>query len=198
MSRGKAMVLLLVMSGAVLFWHNRNDIDAYTGPTSSAGSPQEVLLPPTSDSYTVIGEVTGIKNFVVKYDNDFYRGGEPVSEEGMEYLKNQGIKTIITITPNQLEEELSAQYGINLVSLEFTKKTLNKDVLDQYFDILNKYDKPWYVHCHGGTHRGGVLGAAYRLKVLRWDWNRSIIEYGMLGGSLKDDYCMLEILKNHK
>ena len=57
---------------------------------------------------------------------------------------------------------------------------------------------PLYVHCHGGTHRAGVLGVAYRIHKCGWPWEKALLEHGRLGGSLKDDHIMLASIRTLK
>ena len=52
-------------------------------------SPEQAVveLPEPGETYEVVGTVQGLNKFVVRYDDNFIRGGEPIAKEGMETLK---------------------------------------------------------------------------------------------------------------
>ena len=61
--------------------------DATTTASPKDYHETAVKLPAKSDDYIVHGEKPGIKNFVVQYDENLYRGGKPTSPEGVKTLK---------------------------------------------------------------------------------------------------------------
>ncbi len=56
---------------------------------------------------------------------------------------------------------------------------------------------PLYVHCHGGTHRGGVLMLFVRLHVEGWPLEKALVEFGRLGGDLKGDHPKIEVVRKY-
>jgi len=79
-----------------------------TDSITSATKPKtKVFLPLEKGDYEVIGILPGLKNFVVKYDSKFYRGGDIFSEQAFDSLTNLGIKTIISVTPTDFEKKFS-------------------------------------------------------------------------------------------
>jgi protein tyrosine phosphatase (PTP) superfamily phosphohydrolase (DUF442 family) len=185
------MLTVLIFAGACSKWKT----DSMTGATPKA--KEKIKLPPKSDSYVVLGETKGIKNFVVKYDDNCYRGGDILSEEGIKYLKKIGIQTIISVTPTALEKQLCSKHDIKLVELEFAKtKGLSKEQIKLFKAIISSQKNcPVYAHCYGGSHRGGILGVAYRIYICNWPKEKAENEFVILGGSLKDDAIMLQSLK---
>ncbi len=92
-----------------------------------------VKLPESGEDYKLLGQIPGLKNFAVQYDDNFYRGGEVLSIEGMENLKKWGIKTIFSVTPTDLERLLAEKFNIKLVELNFEKKSgIPVNVLERY------------------------------------------------------------------
>lgn len=82
------------------------------------------------------------------------------------------------------------------MEMPFDKKTgLPPADLKRYLALFTKDNMPIYVHCHGGTHRDGTLGVAYRVHTCGWDWDKALLEHARLGGSLKDDHVMLESIR---
>lgn len=150
-----------------------------TGLTAAEG---EIQLPQPGATYEVLGVTPGLKNFAVKYTDDWYRGGMPLAVEGGEAWRSWGIRTVISIAPSDLERVLCEQLGITLVEIEFEKTTLTSEVLDRFAAVVEAAEKPIYVHCHGGTHRGGALSLAYRLAFAQMEREAAIGEYEALGG----------------
>jgi protein tyrosine/serine phosphatase len=170
--------------------------DAVTGATLNY-HPKEISLPPQAGEYKVLGQLKGLKNFVVKYDEHLYRGGEPYSTAAAPELQQIGIKTIISITPTDFEREFCGKYEFKLVEIPFEKTSGPSPAdLNLYLQTVKTGTGPFYVHCHGGTHRGGVLGVAYRTLILNWPYEKALVEYGRLGGDLLDDHAMLEAVQS--
>ncbi|MDD5134735.1 MAG: hypothetical protein PHP01_04935 [Phycisphaerae bacterium] len=165
---------------------------AYAPQSSSSAKP---ILPAQSDYYQIIEKTDGVKSFVVKYDNNFYRGGEIVSEEGFQKLQKLGIKTIVSITPTDFEKDTAKKYGIAVRELAFEPTAFDSNDIEQYLGIIKRNEGPFYVHCHSGLHRAGAFGLIYRLAINQWEFDRALIEFGNLGGSLLDDQRMISAVK---
>ena len=90
---------------------------------------------------------------------------------------------MISITPTDLERLICEKHELELVELPFEKeKGVPQASFDKLVDILKNGKKPVYIHCHGGTHRGGLLCFAYRTAVLGWETDKAKKEYEILGG----------------
>jgi len=194
------IVLMLLLSVPVFFGCSqlgRSHSDAVTSATPKYDKSKPIILPPENESYVVLGKMDGLKNFVVKYDAQLYRGGELYSDTGMKSLESLGIQTIVSIIPNDTERALIKKSSMTLVEIPFDKKSgVTQEGLKRYLDLFSGNQTPVYVHCHGGTHRASVLGVAYRVHKCGWSWERAILEHGYLGGSLKDDQIMLQSIRN--
>jgi protein tyrosine/serine phosphatase len=118
-----------------------------------------------------------ISNFG-KMDDRFYRGGRP-KQRDFESLKALGIKTVIDLTDNTPEEKgyVEAQ-GMRYVNLAIPDKRDPSDAQIQQF--LKLVDDPstgkFYVHCAGGRHRTGVMGAVYRFNNYHWTFDQVYAE----------------------
>ncbi len=169
--------------------------DAVTGATPKY-QHGKTALPPEVGAYKVIGVLNGLKKYVIRYDNKLYRGGEPFADSAVQSLKKYGIRTVISITPTDQERKLCKDNGLTLVEIPFEKtKGLSPDDLKRYLKTLKTGASPFYVHCHGGTHRGGVLGVAYRVHIQGWPYEKALVEHGRLGGDLMADHIMLESVR---
>lgn len=168
--------------------------DALTGATYHTINKAE--LPPQAGEYEVIGLVDGLHNHVVKYDEKIYRGGEPETPAAADFFQKHQIKTIVTVTPSDLERQLAEQYGILLVEIPFDAVSgPTRNDIDKLLNTIKEQEGPFYIHCHGGTHRAGVLAMAYRIFVLGWSYDKAAVEYGRLGGDLKNDHSLLESVR---
>lgn len=161
--------------------------------TPKSSGAYERKLPPPDDMYEIIGFVPGIRGFVVKYDGKLYRGGELYSDAAAAWLREQGIRTLVSVTPTKAERKLAQKHGLELVELTFEKSDgpAHRDI-HRLLDVLNASEGNVYAHCRGGTHRGGVLGVIYRVHALGWSEDKALLEFGRLGGSLMDDHDMLD------
>lgn len=173
--------------------------DATTKASPRGGASGQVILPPKGDTYEVLACLKGLKSFAVRYADGVVRGGEPCSDQAARTLRGLGIRTIVTITPTDRERALARECGFTLVEMPFDKATgLSQADLRRFLALLTGEKMPVYIHCHGGTHRGGVLCVAYRIHKCGWDWDKALAEHARLGGSLKDDHAMLLSVKTLK
>ncbi|AQT69662.1 Protein tyrosine/serine phosphatase [Anaerohalosphaera lusitana] len=165
---------------------------AVTGATTAYTNPD---MPRETDTYEVLGYLKGIKGYVVKYNDDLYRGGEILARAGIEKLQSYGVKTIITITPSEVEQRLAKDLGINLIEMPFENGAIPAETFTRYIETITSDKGPYYIHCHGGNHRAGALCAAYRVHKQDWSWQKAAIEFGQLGGSLQKDHAMIQSIK---
>ncbi|MGI2027844.1 phosphatase domain-containing protein [Endozoicomonas acroporae] len=159
------------------------------------------VLPPAADewnhqSYEVLGKRDGLKTWLIRYDDHFYRGGELESADGAHSLAKLGIKTVFAITSADKEREWLESQGIKVVNLSFDKNaSLDQSQIRHIAEQLSAHPAPVYVHCVGGTQRGGVVGVIYRL-THGWKPDQSLLEFAYLGGSLKaNDNTLKAVLK---
>ena len=189
-------VPLIVLIFSIVLTSCRSSVvtssDAITGATPPY-QHGEILLPPSVGAYEVIGVVDGLKKFVIKYDNTLYRGGAIFADSAAKWLKKHKIRTIISIVPSELERDLCRKNGFTLIEIPFEKPNgMTADDLKRYLNAVKASVGPVYVHCHGGTHRGGLFGVAYRVHIQGWSYEKAIVEYGRLGGDLLAGHTMLE------
>jgi len=119
-----------------------------------------------------------IKNFG-QMDNRFYRGSRP---EGGDYaaLAALGVKTIIDLTDNSRETEQPAveRAGLRYINIPMVDKSYPS--MDQINQFLRVVDDPstgkFFVHCAGGRHRTGVMGAVYRFTHDHWTLDQVLAE----------------------
>jgi protein tyrosine/serine phosphatase len=119
-----------------------------------------------------------IKNFG-QMDDRFYRGGRP-NEEDYQALAALGVKTIIDLTDNSREYEQPAveAAGLRYVNIPMVDKSYPS--MQQINEFLKVVDDPatgkFFVHCAGGRHRTGVMGAVYRFNKNNWTLDQALAE----------------------
>ena len=115
-----------------------------------------------------------IKNFG-QMDDRFYRGAQPKEQEFKE-LAVLGIRTVIDLRddPESYEKPMVESLGMTYVHIPMVaKKYPTPEALDMFFKIVNDPNTgKFYVHCAGGRHRTGVMGAVYRFKFYHWDFEQ--------------------------
>jgi protein tyrosine/serine phosphatase len=136
-----------------------------------------------------------IKNFG-QMDENFFRGAQP-KEGDYASLAALGIKTIIDLQddPSSYEKRLAEAAGMRYVNIPMSDSSRPRDSqIEQFLKLANDpATGRFFVHCAGGRHRTGVMGAVYRMSHDGWDFDRAYKEmkdydfYTRWGhGSLKD------------
>jgi len=119
-----------------------------------------------------------IKNFG-QMDERFFRGERP-DDGDYAALAELGVKTIIDLTDNSKEYEQPAveRAGLRYINIPMVDKSYPS--MDQINAFLKVVDDPatgkFYVHCAGGRHRTGVMGAVYRFKYDKWNLDLVLAE----------------------
>jgi len=119
-----------------------------------------------------------IKNFG-QMDERFFRGSRP--EDG-DYaaLAQLGVKTIIDLTDNSREYEQLAveKAGLRYVNIPMEDKSYpSMDQVNAFLKVVNDpATGKFFVHCAGGRHRTGVMGAVYRFNVNHWSLDQALAE----------------------
>ena len=119
-----------------------------------------------------------IKNFG-QMDDRFFRGARP-KDDDYQALAALGVKTIIDLTDNSIEYEKPAveAAGLRYVNIPMVDKSAPG--IDQINEFLKVVDDPetgkFFVHCAGGRHRTGVVGAVYRFHVNNWNLDQALAE----------------------
>jgi len=119
-----------------------------------------------------------IKNFG-QMDDRFFRGAQPKEDEYQE-LAALGIKTVIDLRddPEEYEKRSVEALGMRYVNIPMiAKKYPEAAQVEQFIKVV---DDPttgkFYVHCAGGRHRTGAMGAVYRFNHYNWNFDQVYAE----------------------
>jgi len=112
-------------------------------------------------------------------DERFYRGGRPKSEQ-FKNLAALGIKTVIDLNDNSRERDEPAVIaaGMRYVNIAIVDKTSPSNAqINEFLKVVNDPTTgKFYVHCAGGRHRTGVMGAVYRFNHDHWNYDQAYAE----------------------
>jgi protein tyrosine/serine phosphatase len=119
-----------------------------------------------------------IKNFG-QMDERFFRGAQP-RQEDYQALAALGIKTVIDLRedPEAYEKPTVESLGMKYVNIAIEDKHAPQEA--QIAEFLKLANDPatgkFFVHCAGGRHRTGIMGAVYRFNFYGWNFDQVYAE----------------------
>jgi protein tyrosine/serine phosphatase len=115
-----------------------------------------------------------IKNFG-QLDERFFRGAQP-KEDQYGQLAALGIKTVIDLRedPEEYAKGKAEAAGLQYVNIPMiAKRYPQSSHVEQFMKLV---DDPstgkFFVHCAGGRHRTGAMGAVYRFNHYNWNFDQ--------------------------
>ena len=115
-----------------------------------------------------------IKNFG-QMDERFYRGGQP-KEKDYKDLALIGIRTVIDLRddPEEYEQPLVEQLGMRYINIPMIAKKYPTAETTELFlkTVSDPASGKVFVHCAGGRHRTGAMGAVYRYQFYNWNFEQ--------------------------
>jgi protein tyrosine phosphatase (PTP) superfamily phosphohydrolase (DUF442 family) len=119
-----------------------------------------------------------IKNFG-QMDGRFYRGAQP-AEKDYKDLVTLGIKTVIDLREDSVPSERSfvESLGMRYINIPMAgKKYPTPEVTEMFLKTVNDpATGKFFVHCAGGRHRTGAMGAVYRYEFYHWTFDQAYKE----------------------
>src|SRR5712691_1233493 len=119
-----------------------------------------------------------IKNFG-QMDERFYRGAQP-QEQDYKDLAALGIKTVIDLQaePKNYEKSVVESVGMTYINIPMADTAYPTAEATKTF--LKVASDPatgkFFVHCAGGRHRTGAMGAVYRFQFDNWNFEQAYAE----------------------
>lgn len=115
-----------------------------------------------------------IKNFG-QMDDRFYRGAQP-KENDYKDLAQLGIKTIIDLRedPEEYSKRMAESVGMTYVNIPMiARKYPTLEATEMFLKTVNDpATGKFFVHCAGGRHRTGAMGAVYRFQFYNWNFEQ--------------------------
>lgn len=119
-----------------------------------------------------------IKNFG-QMDERFYRGAQP-KETDYKDLAALGIKTVIDLTndPKPYERSTVESLGMKYINIPMVERKYPTDEVTRTFlqVVSDPATGKFFVHCAGGRHRTGAMGAVYRYQFYDWNFDQVYAE----------------------
>lgn len=132
-------------------------------------APNDSSTPPSKSFANVT-----IKNFG-QMDDNFYRGAQP-REKDYQELSQLGVKAIIDLRDDPLPygKKAAEAAQMHYFNIPMSDKDYPKpESIEEFLNITKEEgNRPFYVHCMGGRHRTGVIGAMYRFTHDDWTYDR--------------------------
>ena len=132
----------------------------------------------SQDSNRADTSKVSIKNFG-QMDDRFFRGGQPKQEEYPE-LAALGIRTVIDLQdkPTSYEKQNVEALGMKYINIPMSDSSYPQSAkIEQFLKLVNDPSTgKFYVHCAGGRHRTGVMGAVYRFNHDNWNYDQVYAE----------------------
>jgi len=123
-------------------------------------------------------ETSTIKNFG-QMDERFFRGAQP-KENDYQQLAALGIKTVIDLQIDRKDYEKRAVEGLGMkyVNIPMSDTSYPEQAkIDEFLKLVNDpATGKFFVHCAGGRHRTGVIGAVYRFNIYNWNYDQVYAE----------------------
>ena len=188
MKKSFTVILMLLM---VFIFHSL-PIEGETDGVS--GATKKWREPPYGYTYKV-SIAMGVEGYFLQYSDNLFRG-RGFNAKGAERLKDFGIKTVLTIAPDKAMAEAAKAAGLKVITLQWKgQKVMPAEDLQQFLKVLKENPGPYYLHSQEKLQRAGALVAIYRIYIEKWPYEKTIIEYARVGGSLKDDDRLLRGIK---
>lgn len=115
-----------------------------------------------------------ISNFG-QMDERFYRGAQP-DKDDFQSLADLGINTVINLRDGarDFEEETVESLGMKYIHIPMDdNKYPSEESIKKFLDVINDpATGKFFVHCKGGKHRAGAMGAVYRYRNYGWDYEQ--------------------------
>lgn len=186
---------------------NRKSLRNIAGAILTVVALSIVSQAQTAASTSTTSEIK-IKNFG-QMDERFYRGARP-KEEDFKDLAALGIKTIIDLTEDPKAYEKTAVEAAGMTYLNIPMIAKKYPTPEATAAFLKAVEDPntgkFFLHCAGGRHRTGAMGAVYRYKFYDWDYDKVYKEmkqydfytswgHGAFKDFVKDYYDKLQTTK---
>ena len=129
----------------------------------------------TEREWAVRLEVPGVAN-LHKVSEELYRGAQP-SSEGMQQLKELGIKTIVNLRSFHSDRGEIGDTGLSYEHIYMKTWHAEDEEVVRFLKIVTDPNRtPAFVHCQRGADRTGTMCAIYRVAVQDWSKDEAIAE----------------------
>lgn len=111
-----------------------------------------------------------------RVNTNLFRSEQP-TKLGMEYLEEQGIKTVLNLRHFRTDKREAKNTNLNLEQVNINTWTITYSEVVEALKIIRDAEKPILVHCVHGSDRTGCVVAAYRMVYDGWSKKEAIAEF---------------------
>jgi len=143
----------------------------------AVGCGQSKDLPPKVRPKTWAApiEKAGLPN-LHKVDEGIYRGAQPTAE-GMEALKEMGVRTVINLRSFSSDRDEIGKTGLQYEHIYMKAWHAEDKEVVRFLQIVgDEARRPVFFHCKHGSDRTGMMCAIYRIAVQGWTKDEAIRE----------------------
>jgi protein tyrosine phosphatase (PTP) superfamily phosphohydrolase (DUF442 family) len=135
-------------------------------------------------SSAAIVEDVPIKRFM-QVAPGLYRGGQP-DEGGFRYLRDLGIRTVVSLRNDTAERKTVEALGMRFVHIPVTFRPLGgsmpREAVARFLEVVDEpAHGPVFVHCKRGADRTGAFVGLYRMVRQGWGLDRAYDEARDMG-----------------
>lgn len=155
---------------------------AFSGCSSA---PPVRQIGDSGKAYADPDPVPGIRNFA--WLNDRVARGSQPNEQGFQWLKAHGFRTVVSFRQHHDETGALERAGLRAVHLPvqadvWGSSPPTEEEIEVFFaTVLDTTQQPVYFHCKRGADRTGLFCALYRIEVDGWTNDEAIEEMQTFG-----------------
>jgi protein tyrosine/serine phosphatase len=118
-----------------------------------------------------------MKNYGVVWDGKLTRSGLPEEDTGWDWLREQGVKSIVTFLPDD-DVDYAGHGFTNVLRIPLSDWGLPTERQAQQFlaFIQDPKNQPVHIHCAAGKDRTGMMAALARYAVDGWSLDKALEE----------------------
>ena len=159
-----------------------------------------LLASAMTGAYLLAIQLTG--NFGTVIAGELYRSNQPTADELEEYVKVEGIRSIINLRGGSeasawYAEEMASAHKLKLAHYDFPMsdhEELSRERAKQLIALMEKAEKPLLIHCKAGADRTGLAAALYLAKIAKAGEDAAeaqiTIRYGHVSLPLSPSFAM--------
>ena len=126
-----------------------------------------------------------------------YCGAHPTTEKAFAALAEQNIKTVVSVDGTKPKLSMAKRHGIRYVHIPIGYGKVNQKSLGTIARMASEVEKPIYVHCHLGKHRGPAVAAIASMEMEEIN-HQEAIKFLTMAGTDKKYVGLWESVETHQ
>jgi protein tyrosine phosphatase (PTP) superfamily phosphohydrolase (DUF442 family) len=111
---------------------------------------------------------------VIRATTNIISGGSPQGENAFAEIARFGVKTIISVDGSKPDAETARKHGLRYIHLPLGYDGVPAHRVAELIKAVQSTDRPIYVHCHRGHHRGPTAVALMCEAAAGWTTNQAV------------------------